>query len=632
MYEEDGPVLVPTPDGSITMSGINQQVLAIDPTTGQPLELMNPNEEYNFGIDEVLEIPIAQSGVDIAEIVKREDGTFWQRTTNGWKKRDKKAYDNYINNLRKNNPSLLDRMLGRDEEFNKKVDNQADELLEGYTDSIGDAINYSVDTNRGVIDSIVNLNDRIGEAVTSIPGRISNKWSRFSPSMDNEILTRQPNQGRGDVITVPPQSGRNSRETLERPPLTKEQNNALGNYQTLNNFYTDANVYDQNAFENSNQQYADLATNRLNQQTEQVINSGNDPAQVQSDVNVQKVNNSVNKRVPNAVTPSTDGTYTVKKGDWLSSIANANNTTVDELVKLNPNITNPNRIFPGQKIVLPQTSSTPTARTNAQANGLGEQPVPTIDENWVNPDQAKIDAENARQRSEFEEGNTELDLTNVTKTLDTTVPNNDDVILGRFNRNPSTNQLETMMNIMAQGVTPEYMPDMINPRLINYNDINPELYLDELDSQYSRQMQNINPNTTQGQMVNSILGNTMMRERRGILNRITDQNQRMRINIDTQNNQLLTQSERIDDQNRMGYSQRVAQAESVYDNERLKLAGLVDNMQNQRNLMDNSMVMMNMLHDNFKVDSDGTVRRKKTQGPKDLLSKSKFGSSKKYKK
>lgn len=62
LYEEDGPVIVPTPDGSITMNGINQNVLAIDPYTGELLEYMEPGGEYQFDTDEILEIPVAQGG------------------------------------------------------------------------------------------------------------------------------------------------------------------------------------------------------------------------------------------------------------------------------------------------------------------------------------------------------------------------------------------------------------------------------------------------------------------------------------------------------------------------------------------------------------------------------------------
>lgn len=46
-------------------------------------------------------------------------------------------------------------------------------------------------------------------------------------------------------------------------------------------------------------------------------------------------------------------TYTVQKGDTLTTIAKANNTTVAELVKLN-GIKNPNLIRVGQVLTLPE--------------------------------------------------------------------------------------------------------------------------------------------------------------------------------------------------------------------------------------------------------------------------------------
>ena len=48
------------------------------------------------------------------------------------------------------------------------------------------------------------------------------------------------------------------------------------------------------------------------------------------------------------------GTYKVVGGDTLWAIAQANNTTVDKLIELNPRYKdNPNLIRPGQTIVLP---------------------------------------------------------------------------------------------------------------------------------------------------------------------------------------------------------------------------------------------------------------------------------------
>jgi len=46
--------------------------------------------------------------------------------------------------------------------------------------------------------------------------------------------------------------------------------------------------------------------------------------------------------------------YTIVKGDTLGGIAKAHNTTVDELMKLNPNIKNPNLIYTGGSLTLPE--------------------------------------------------------------------------------------------------------------------------------------------------------------------------------------------------------------------------------------------------------------------------------------
>ena len=54
--------------------------------------------------------------------------------------------------------------------------------------------------------------------------------------------------------------------------------------------------------------------------------------------------------------------YTVVKGDTLSKIAKKNNLSLQTLLALNPQIKNPNRIYPGQKIVVGHTTKTVTAQ------------------------------------------------------------------------------------------------------------------------------------------------------------------------------------------------------------------------------------------------------------------------------
>jgi LysM repeat protein len=55
-------------------------------------------------------------------------------------------------------------------------------------------------------------------------------------------------------------------------------------------------------------------------------------------------------------------TYNAQKGDTLRKIADKFNTSVDALLKLNPQITNPNLIYVGQAITLPISNTTYTVQ------------------------------------------------------------------------------------------------------------------------------------------------------------------------------------------------------------------------------------------------------------------------------
>lgn len=56
---------------------------------------------------------------------------------------------------------------------------------------------------------------------------------------------------------------------------------------------------------------------------------------------------------PGPCPPGTTFPYVIQKGDTLSSIAAANNTTVQAILAVNPQITNPNIIFAGRTIQIP---------------------------------------------------------------------------------------------------------------------------------------------------------------------------------------------------------------------------------------------------------------------------------------
>tara|TARA_Y100001951_G_C11246247_1_gene243553 strand:+ start:313 stop:984 length:672 start_codon:yes stop_codon:yes gene_type:complete len=57
-----------------------------------------------------------------------------------------------------------------------------------------------------------------------------------------------------------------------------------------------------------------------------------------------------NKNVINTNDDSKSTSYTIQSGDTLSKIASANNTTVEELMKLNPHIKDKNKIISGQDL------------------------------------------------------------------------------------------------------------------------------------------------------------------------------------------------------------------------------------------------------------------------------------------
>ena len=69
--------------------------------------------------------------------------------------------------------------------------------------------------------------------------------------------------------------------------------------------------------------------------------------------------------------PSGTITYTVQRNDNLTSIANRFGTTVNELVRLN-NIQNPNLIYPGQVLIIRQGDTTPPSGTTTYTVQRGD--------------------------------------------------------------------------------------------------------------------------------------------------------------------------------------------------------------------------------------------------------------------
>ncbi|MBN7771624.1 LysM peptidoglycan-binding domain-containing protein [Marinobacter daepoensis] len=64
--------------------------------------------------------------------------------------------------------------------------------------------------------------------------------------------------------------------------------------------------------------------------------------------------------------------YTVKSGDTLSAIAQRHQTTLSSLLRLNPDIDNPDRIFPGQRLKLPAANDADFS--NCEVGQIAQEP------------------------------------------------------------------------------------------------------------------------------------------------------------------------------------------------------------------------------------------------------------------
>ena len=73
--------------------------------------------------------------------------------------------------------------------------------------------------------------------------------------------------------------------------------------------------------------------------------------------------------------------YTIKNGDTLWDIAKNNNTTVEDIQKANPNIKNPNLIYSGNTINLPDAQVNTQQNTAPAANNTQQTTSPTVNNN-----------------------------------------------------------------------------------------------------------------------------------------------------------------------------------------------------------------------------------------------------------
>lgn len=88
--------------------------------------------------------------------------------------------------------------------------------------------------------------------------------------------------------------------------------------------------------------------------------------------NVNKTKTPKNSNLSNNTNTNTDEMYSVKKGDTLSSIARRNGISLQELLKNNSHIKDPNKIYVGDKINLTNNSNNTKTKTSTPKSKLDD--------------------------------------------------------------------------------------------------------------------------------------------------------------------------------------------------------------------------------------------------------------------
>lgn len=108
------------------------------------------------------------------------------------------------------------------------------------------------------------------------------------------------------------------------------------------------------------------------------------------------------------ITPTSSSSYIIKRGDTLSGLARQHGTTVNELMRLNPNISNPNLIYAGKSLNIPGRQDSGVNNTNNASNysqvNSEEEAFEAINDNQ------EEDVKNLNDKEEPEERRTVKDI------------------------------------------------------------------------------------------------------------------------------------------------------------------------------------------------------------------------------
>lgn len=576
LYEEDGPVIVPTNGtGNITMRGVDQNVLAYNADTGEYLDTMTSGNNYQFDADNILEIPISQYG--------REEKRFLKNYIDS---------PNYRRRLLQNGHSISDLVQRKMNLDNVKIDVLPKAQGNRYIPSknrieidLDETKSSGVPQSTALVHELSHSAGSVGSGVTMGYGK---EWE-LSP----EEIVQLEKRNKLSKIDTQKLTGKEWGKVHH----DKQAGESKADMDALRFRLKKDGIYDTGT-QNFNQDILNKAKSKYQKDTyiNRLFKNYSDKDLIYLMNNIAMNSNNEYTDISKAQFGE-DGTYfppkyTIKQGDSLSKIAESYGLTLQQLLDENPSIANANRINVGDTLTIPDVTIKAN-RTQEPVDRMSE--IVDIQEL---PEELDVQAEDVIPTLDV--SNIVENVVPITQANKEKKKEDDKIKLGKIDRTQGTNALREMMranrsiNLPYRTETPrrlyEYLEEDVTP------------YLDELDSQSIQALQNVNQNTAQGQAIAANILNRVGMNKRQIINRANATNLQRRQQVDNQNVALQNQFDLMQEQSNKNYVDETYQTLANYDRNRVQQAEYLDEMINQNTRTNNFFTLENMRNPNYQID------------------------------